>query len=398
MTSTSSLALHGGAPVRTKAWPTWPQWDESERTALLAVLERGEWGGYDSAVRDFEAAFAARHAAAHCVTTVNGTTTLETALRALGVGPGDEVIVPPYTFVATASAVRIVGATPVFADVELETWNLSIPAVEAAISERTKAIIPVHFGGLPTDLDALLPLAARHGLAVIEDAAHAHGSAWQGKPVGALGTVGSFSFQSSKNLTAGEGGALLTNDSELAEKMWSIANCGRSSDGMWYEHPNLGTNLRLSGWQAAVLSAGLARLDDQLQRRMASARRLHSFLEEIDGLTPQTWDERADAHAHHIFLMRYESELFADLPREKLIAALQAEGIPASPVYPYPLYEQPPLVEPHSRVTPCPNAEQLCQQTVALGQNLLLADADEMDDVAAAILKVRENVDALKEG
>jgi dTDP-4-amino-4,6-dideoxygalactose transaminase len=393
--SQSTLALHGGTPVRSKAWPRWPQWDETERSGLLAVLERGEWGGYDKAVRDFEAAFAARHAAAHCITTVNGTTTLETALRALGVGAGDEVIVPPYTFVATASAVRIVGATPVFADVELETWNLSLPAVEAAISERTKAVIPVHFGGLPVDLDALLPLAARHGLAVIEDAAHAHGSSWNGKPVGALGTVGSFSFQASKNLTAGEGGALLTNDPVLAEKLWSIANCGRSSDGMWYEHPNLGTNLRLSGWQAAILSAGLARLDEQLQRRMSNARRLHSFLEEIDGLTPQRWDTRADAHAHHIFLMRFETDLFAGLPREKLIAALRAEGIPASAVYPYPLYQQPPLVEPHSRVTPSPNAELLCQQTVALGQSLLLAEPEEMDDVANAILKIRENVERL---
>ena len=391
----STLALHGGTPVRNKAWPRWPQWDENERAGLLAVLERGEWGGYDRAVREFETAFAARHAAAHCVTTVNGTTTLETALRALDIGPGDEVIVPPYTFVATASAVRIVGATPVFADVELETWNLSIPAVEAAISPRTKAVIPVHFGGLPADLDALLPLAARHGLAVIEDAAHAHGSSWNGKPVGAQGTVGSFSFQASKNLTAGEGGALLTNDPVLAEKMWSIANCGRSSDGKWYEHPNLGTNLRLSGWQAAILSAGLTRLDAQLQRRMSNARRLRSFLEEIDGLTPQRWDARADAHAHHIFLMRFETDLFAGLPREKLIAALRAEGIPASPVYPYPLYEQPPLVEPYSRVTPCPNGELLCQQTVAMGQNLLLADPEEMDDVANAILKIRENVGRL---
>lgn len=394
--SQSSLALHGGSPVRSKAWPRWPQWDESEQIGLLAVLERGEWGGYDRAVRDFEAAFATRHAAAHCITAVNGTSTLETALRALGIGPGDEVIVPPYTFIATASAVRIVGATPVFADMELETWNLSIPAVEAAIGPRTKAIIPVHFGGLPVDLDALLPLAARHGLAVIEDAAHAHGSSWNGKPVGALGTVGSFSFQASKNLTAGEGGALLTNDSALAEQMWSVANCGRSRTGAWYEHPNLGTNLRLSGWQAAILSAGLARLDEQTARRMGNARRLRTFLEEIDGLTPQAWDSRCDSHAHHLFLMRYDADRFAGLPREKFVDALRAEGVPASTGYARPLYHQPPLQPPHSRVLPCPVSEQLCSETVWLPQNLLLAEPGEMDDVANAILKVRENVDGLK--
>ncbi len=391
----SKLAIHGGNPVRSRPWPRWPQWDESERAGLLAVLERGQWGGYDAAVSEFEAAFAARHVARFCITTVNGTTTLETTLRALEIGPGDEVIVPPYTFVATAAAVRMVGAIPVFADVELETWNLSMPAMEAAISRRTKAVIPVHFGGLPVDFDRLLPLAARCDLAVIEDAAHAHGSSWNGRPVGALGAVGSFSFQASKNLTAGEGGALLTNDPLLAEKLWSIANCGRRRDGPGYEHPYLGTNLRLSGWQAAVLSAGLTRLDDQLQRRMRNARRLRSFLTEIDGLTPQRWDPRADAHAHHIFLMRYDAERFGGLPRERLISALRAENIPVASIYPYPLYRQPPLVEPFSRVTPCPNGELLCEQTVSLGQNLLLAEPEEMDDIARAILKVRENVDAL---
>ena len=392
----STLAIHGGEPARNRPWPGWPQWDETEQSGLMAVLERGEWGGYDAAVADFENAFAARHAARFCVTAANGTTTLETALRALGIGRGDEVIVPPYTFIATAAAVRIVGATPVFVDVDLDTWNLSVSAVEAAVNPRTKAVIPVHFGGLSVDFDSLLPLARRHNLIVIEDAAHAHGSSWRGQPVGALGTVGSFSFQTSKNLTAGEGGALLTNDEDLADLIWSIVNCGRRRSGDGYEHPNLGTNLRLSGWHAAVLSAGLSRLDDQLQRRMSSARRLRSFLEEIEGLTPQSWDPRADAHAHHLFLIRYDAEQFGGLPRRDFIAALRAENIPASPVYPYPLYRQPPLAEPFSRVTPCPNSELLCEQTVSLSQNLLLAEPGEMDDIAGAILKVRENVNALR--
>ena len=392
----SPLAVHGGEPVRTKPWPSWPQWDETERAGLLAVLERGEWGGYDTAVAEFESAFAARHAARFCVTTVNGTTTLETALRALDIGPGDEVIVPPYTFIATAAAVRTVGATPVFADVDLDTWNLSIPAIQAAFSARTKAIIPVHFGGLPVDFDSLLPFAQRHNLSVIEDAAHAHGSSWNDQPVGALGDAGSFSFQASKNLTAGEGGALLTNDAELAERMWSIANCGRSPDGQGYEHPNLGANLRLSGWHAAVLSAGLNRLDDQLKRRMSNARRLRSFLEEIDGLTPQRWDPRASAHSHHLFLMRYDADTFGGLPRQEFISALRAENIPVGSLYPYPLYRQPPLVEPFSRITPCPNSEQLCQQTVSISQNVLLAESHEMDDILQAILKVRENIASLR--
>ena len=210
-----------------------------------------------------------------------------------------------------------------------------------------------------------------------------------------MGAVGSFSFQTSKNLTAGEGGALLTNNPNLAEQLWSIANCGRRHDGRGYEHPNLGTNLRLSGWQAAVLSAGLTRLDDQLQRRMDNARRLRRFLAEIDGLTTQRWDPRVDAHAHHLFLIRYDAKRFGRLPRQDFIAALRAENIPAAPLYACPLYRQPPLVEPFSKVTPCPNSELLCEQTISLSQNLLLAEPDEMDDIANAILKVRENIDAL---
>ena len=389
------LAIHGGDPARARPWPGWPQWDENERAGLLAVLERGEWGGYDAAVDEFERAFAARHAARFCVTTVNGTTTLETALRALCIGPGDEVIVPPYTFVATAAAVRTVGATPA-----LPMWNWRrgispcLPWRRQSAHAR-KRLFRSTSAACRSISTGLLPLAERNGLAVIEDAAHAHGSSWNGQPVGALGAAGSFSFQASKNLTAGEGGALLTNDADLAEQLWSIANCGRRRDGEGYEHPNLGTNLRLSGWQAAVLSAGLSRLDDQLQRRMINARRLRGFLAEIDGLTPQRWDPRADAHAHHLFLMRYDAERFGGLSRQKFITALRAENIPASSLYAYPLYRQPPLFEPFSRVTPCPNSEMLCEQTISLSQNLLLAEPDEMDDIANAILKVRENIDAL---
>lgn len=388
----STLALLGGTPLRTQPWPRWPQWSDDERANLLAVLERGEWGGFDPAVKEFETAFAAHMVAQYCITTTNGTTSLEAALRALNIGRGDEVIVPPYTFIATAAAVRTVGATPVFVDVEPDTYNLSIAATEAAIGPQTRAIIPVHFAGHPVDLDALLPLAARHGLAVLEDAAHAHGSYWQGKPVGARGTAGSFSFQASKNLTAGEGGALVTNDQALARKMWSVINCGRSPEGAWYEHPNLGSNLRMTGWQASILLAGLQRLEAQTKRRMQNARRLNSFLEEIEGLQPMRWDARADRHAFHLFMFRYDPQGWDHLPRQQFVAALQAEGIPASTGYKFPLYHQPPLSTEHSRVMDCPVAEQACQEAIWLPQSLLLAEPQEMDDVISAILKIRENV------
>lgn len=390
------LAIKGGDPIRTHPWPRWPIWEERDREALGAVLDRGEWGGFDPAVTQFEQAFAQRHQARHCVTTVNGTTSLEAALRCLEIGPGDEVIVPPYTFVATAAAVRVVGATPLFADIDPDTYNLSADAVAQAIGPRTRAVIVVHFGGQPGDMDGLLSICESNELFLIEDAAHAHGADWRGRPVGALGDVGSFSFQTSKNLSAGEGGALLTNQDDLADRLWSFANCGRrKSDDIWYEHPYLGSNLRLSGWQASILLGGLERLDEQNERRMSSARKLIQMLEEIDGLDPLRWDERVERHAFHLFIMRYVPSRWGGLTREEFVEALQAEGIPASAGYRSPLYRQPPLAEPHSRVTDCPAAEQACREAIWLPQSLLLANPDEMEDVISAILKVRENIKAL---
>lgn len=393
----TELAIRGGTPVRTEPWPRWPQWGEAEAQRVQAVLESGVWGGFNPAVKEFEARFAERHQAKHCITAVNGTLTLEAALRVVGVGPGDEVIVPPYTFIATANAVRLVGATPVFVDIEPDTYNLDIDRMAEAITPKTKAVIPVHFAGLPVDMDRLMPLARAHGLAVIEDAAHAHGSTWKGTPMGTLGDIGSFSLQASKNLTAGEGGILITNDDDLAAKLWSFANQGRSPEGAWYEHGMLGSNLRMTGWQAGLLLAQMDRFDEQLARRQASARRLIAILEEIDGPAPMRWDSRADNHAHHLFMMRYDPDRFGGVTRERFVEALRAEGVPCSTGYAVPLYHQPPLAEPYSRIEPCPVSEQACREAIWLTQNLLLADPEEMDDIAQAMLKVREHVDELRD-
>jgi dTDP-4-amino-4,6-dideoxygalactose transaminase len=391
----SKLAINGGTPVRSKPWPRWPQWDDREKQRVLAVLESGEWGGFNPAVKEFEAAFARRHQAKHCIAVTNGTQSLEAGLRVLGVGPGDEVIVPPYTFVATANAVRLTGATPVFVDIEPDTYNLDVEKVGAAISKKTKAVIPVHFAGLPVDMDELLLIAHQHELAVLEDAAHAHGATWQGQPMGVHGDIGSFSLQQSKNLTAGEGGILLTNDDELAGKLWSFVNQGRSPEGAWYEHAILGNNLRMTGWQAGILLAQLERFDEQLARRQASARRLIEILEEIEGPTPMRWDPRADNHSFHLFMMRYNPRQMNGLPREKFVAALRAEGIPCSTGYAQPLYKQPPLARPYSRIMPCPVAEQACQEALWLTQSLLLADPEEMAEIGQAIVKIREHIGEL---
>src|SRR5579883_1099393 len=205
------LAIEGGAAVRTAPWPAWPVWDAREEGALLEVLRSGHWGMIDGEkVQQLERAWAELHRAKHCVAVVNGTAALEIALRALEVGPGDEVILPPYTFIATASAALLVGAVPIFADVDPETYELDPSAVEAAITPRTRAIVPVHVGGCPPDLDGILAIAEKHGARVLEDAAQAHGAAWKGRPVGTLGDLGTFSFQASKNVNAGEGGAIVT--------------------------------------------------------------------------------------------------------------------------------------------------------------------------------------------
>lgn len=394
----SKLAINGGTPVITTSWPQWPQWDQTEQHQVLAVLESGEWGGFNEKVTEFEHLFAKRHAATYCYTATNGTQSLEAALRVLGVGAGDEVIVPPYTFIATANAPRLAGAKPIFVDIDPATYNLDINLVEAAITPRTKAIIPVHFAGLPADMDALLPLAEKHGLYIIEDAAHAHGSTWHGRPVGALGHIGSFSLQASKNLTAGEGGILLTNHEELAGKLWSFINQGRKPDGAWFEHGILGSNQRMTGWQAGILLAQMGRFEEQLQRRQENARRLHTILDEVDGLTPQKWDDRCEVHAHHLFIIRYDAAAWQDVPRERFVAALEAEGVPLSIGYTVPLYDQPPLAAPHSRHLPCPATEHACRsEGTWMHHSALLATPTMVDGIAQAIFKVREQIDELRD-
>ena len=225
MKAGSKLALLGGEPLRgpDKKWPDWPIFDDTERQALSQVLESGTWFS-GPRVEAFQEEYAAFQGAKHCIACNSGTAALEIALEALGVGPGDEVIVPPYTFIATASSVARIGAYPVFVDVN-EAWNLDPDLVEQAITPRTKAIIPVHFAGCVCDMDRFRAISESHGIPVVEDACHSWGAKWRGKGTGALGACGAFSFQMSKNITAGEGGALLTDDAILAERCRSISNC-----------------------------------------------------------------------------------------------------------------------------------------------------------------------------
>ncbi|MEQ4203911.1 DegT/DnrJ/EryC1/StrS family aminotransferase [Actinopolymorpha sp. B17G11] len=403
----SSPVLTRTTPVRTRPWPTWPPPPgEGERKGLERALDEGIWAGVDGPLkREFERRWADATASRHGLGVSNGTVSLEIALRALGVGSGDEVIVPPYTFVATATAVLGVNALPVFADLDPETYNLDPAAVEAAVTDHTRAVIAVHLGGHPVDLDALTALCDRHGLALIEDAAHAHGAQWNDRPVGAFGAFGSWSFQASKNLTCGEGGALTSNHDDLAEQAWELHNCGRRRTGAWYAHHRVGGNHRLTEWQAAILLAGLDRLPDQIARREECAAVLDQELAKVPGLRPLGRDRRASVHAHHLYLFRYDAAEFGGLSRDDFVAALVHHGIPASSGYPLPLYQQELFTEATfdraatgwdaARASTryadvrLPVCERACAETVWLPQNLLLAPVGEMADVLEAVRLVR---------
>ncbi|HIE04746.1 MAG TPA: DegT/DnrJ/EryC1/StrS family aminotransferase [Candidatus Latescibacteria bacterium] len=409
----SELAVKGGKPVRTKSFPEWPMYDECEEKALLDVLRSRKWW-YGERVREFEEKFASYQDARFGITTTSGTTALQIALTAAGVGAGDEVIVPPYTFVATATAVLAVNAVPVFADIGRDTLNLDPEAVRRAVTEKTKAIIPVHFAGYPADMDELKEIAQEHGLTIIEDACHAWGTDYKGRKVGAIGSMGAFSFQASKNITSSEGGIILTDDEELADLCRSYSNCGRGKDRPWYEHYILGGNYRMTEFQASILLCQLARLDDQVTRRMESAKVLDEGLREVEGIELLQQEPKGKRRSYHLYCFRYVQEGFAGVPREKFIEALNAEGIPAAPGYPFPLYRNPlferrgqgprycPLSCPYygkevdyTKVR-CPNAEQACREVVWLPQTVLLGSKEDMEDIVRAVRKVREHAGELQ--
>jgi dTDP-4-amino-4,6-dideoxygalactose transaminase len=405
-----TLSLLGGTPVRRRAFSAWPVFGEAEETRLLRTLRSGKWGRLNGTeVEEFESRFAALHGARFCVGVVNGTVSLRLALMAADLPAESEVIVPPYTFLATASAALETNMVPVFADVALDTFNLSPAAVEAVITPRTRAIIPVHLGGQPAEMDALLAIARRHNLVVIEDAAQAHGASYHGQPVGALGRAGSFSFQSSKNLTCGEGGAIVTSDEAFAETCRSLHNCGRVPGGSWYEHARLGGNYRLGEFQGAVLNAQLDRFATQSDLRERNGRHLARQLSGIPGLHSQVRPASCTRHAYHLFLFRVDADAFG-APRDAVLAALHAEGIPVSRGYGLPLYRQPlflnkafgPCLAPvsvarldYGRVH-CPNAETLCYEQAAwLEQSVLLGTQSDLDDIAGAFEKVYSQRHAL---
>jgi len=412
------LAIAGGEPLRQQPYPSWPIWTQAEVAAVQAVVTSGRWGStHGTEVQHFETEFAAYQDAAYGIAVVNGTVALKLALTAAGVGVGDEVLMPGYTFVATATAALEVGAVPVFVDIDPETYTIDPAHAAALITPRTRAIVPVHLGGRPADMDAILDLAQRHDLVVIEDAAQAWGSAWNGAKVGALGDIGGISFQASKNITAGEGGMLLTNDPAIGEMARSLSNCGRQPEGLWYAHYVLGGNYRLGEFQGAVLRVQLQRYPEHLARRQANAAYLARGLAEIDGISTLRSDPRVTANAYHIFFMRYDAEAFGGVPKGQFMKAMQAEGIQgvhggySLPVYRQPVMQAknfglptPPLfhgVHPHPpdyRQVALPATDRACDdEAIWIRHNMLLGDRQAMDDIVEAILKIQRYRDELQD-
>lgn len=329
------LAILGGQPAKSKPFPAWPQYDENEEKALLDVLHSGIWWRTPGTkTLEFEQKFADYQQAKYGIACTNGTAALEIAVAALGIGLGDEVIVPNFTFVASASCVLYTGAMPVFVDVDPETFCLDAEKVEEAITPRTKAIIVVHLGGNSADLDRLQEICRIHNLFLIEDAAHAHGSEWKGHKLGSIGTVGTFSFQASKLMTAGEGGMVITNNEDLAVRIRSVHDCGRMPGKWFYSHYINGSNYRLSEWQGAVLLKQLERLEKQAAIRTKNARKLNSELAKIKGIRPQKVDERCTRNGNYCYIFHYDKAAFDGLPTETFINALNAEGIPTQASYP----------------------------------------------------------------
>ncbi len=389
----AELAILGGQPLRSRPYPSWPMWDDSERENLISTLESGAWwsGDGDRAQR-FADDFAAFQGARHGLPMTNGTHTIEAALAALGVGAGDEVLVPAITFVASATAIMSVGAEPVIVDVDADTLCIDAALAEAAITPRTKAIVAVHCGGCVADLDALTDLCDRRQLHLVEDCAHAHGSSWRGRGVGSWGAFGSFSMQGSKLITAGEGGCLLTNDAGLENAAWEFHNCGRERGKWFYHHRTAGSNMRMTEWQGAVLQAQLARFPEQHRIRNANAIVLNAALAEIPGIRPQPRDERMDANGNYCFIFHYAASEFAGVSLREFEAALEAEGIPMGVSYPslgdlelFSSDERPAV----------PVAVTAAATTVWLEHRMLLARRESVLDVARAVEKVHQNAERL---
>ena len=402
-------ALLGGQPIRRKPFPRWPVVRKNDEKSWTAVLRSLKWNrSRGESVNEFERAWAQTLGAKYCLATNGGTTALWTAMNALEVGPKDEVLVPPYTFIATINVVLLQHALPVFVDTDRETFQMDATKIEAAITPNTRTILPVHVGGAAADMDAILAQAGQHNLSVVEDACQSHLAEWNRRRVSTLGDVGCFSFQASKNLNCGEGGALITDSDALMARAERFHSNGKSFEKSSQPLPHAvnGCNVRMTEFQAALLLSQMERLDAQARLREQNAGYLTSLLREIDGIEPARMYPGCTRNAYHLYMFRYDSGPFAGLPREQFLKALRAEGVPCSGGY-KPLNKNPFLKHTFESRSfkkiysskeigqwfernHMPENDRLCQEAVWFTQSTLLSSRGDMEQITDAILKVQK--------
>ena len=393
----SDIAIFGGEPLRAKPFPEWPRSTDIILDKISSTLQNDTWGVGSNVINEFNSRFAELQNAKYSISVHSGTSALWVALKAAGVKAGDEVIIPAYTFIATATAVILANAVPVFADIDLNSGNIDPVKVDSLITKKTKAIIPVHIAGNPADMRALANISEEHEIPIIEDAAQAHGAEYNGTKVGAIGLGGIFSFQTSKNMTAGEGGAIVTNDSEFFDACFSYHNCGRVRNGKWYEHHRLGSNLRMSALNAAVLIPQLDTLVTDMVIRDRNREMLDASLSEIPGINPMASTDGSRS-ANHLYMCRYDASEFNGISRETFFKVMQAEGIYTykgySPLYQEPLFitdpdEYPWLKGRDYQDLELPNTERFAnQEAVWLKQTYLLGNRDDTMDITRTFEKV----------
>jgi dTDP-4-amino-4,6-dideoxygalactose transaminase len=377
------LAIHGGKPAIEGAFPSWPIWDDQERQGLENVLKSSVWGVQGHAIPEFTRKFKELQKASYVLPVFNGTIAIVLALEALGVQPGDEVILPDYTFMATAVAPLKVFAEPVLVDVDPDTFCMDPEQFRKAVTSKTKAVIPVHFGGNICDMEAICSIAAEHGIRVIEDSAHAQGASVNGRCAGTFGDIGTFSFQSSKTLTCGEGGAVTTNSEEIFNALYSYHNCGRIGDRPDYAHHLPGSNYRLGQFQAAVLSAQIDKFPSQSELRDRNGKLLTEMLNDIEGVRPQKRAANLTRHGYYLYTFILE----ADIPRKAFKEALAAEGCLVQ--LEYPAIHTLPFMEPYvNKNAEFPVSALLGDRSVWFYHNALLGTEKQIEQTAKAVRKV----------
>jgi dTDP-4-amino-4,6-dideoxygalactose transaminase len=390
-------------------------WDQRDIDAVTEVVKSGHWGGYPypgPRTAEFAKKFVDMQGGKFAVPMANGTITMEVALRASGIGWGDEVIVPAYTFQATAAAPMAAGAVPIIVDVDRTNYCLDPKAAEKAITPKTKAIIPVHLGSNMADMDAIMELAEKHNLIVIEDCAHAHGAKWRGRGAGTIGHFGSFSLQSSKTLTSGEGGILICQTEELARKVMAVIDCGRGHEGEGGTEggasPIMGGNYRMTEFQSALATVGVERFPEQAKEREQMAAYMDEALSEIPGVRVLPHDPRHTTRSFYRYIFAIDPKVFG-VEHEVLCAALDAEGVDCWVGYEAMHHYS--LFQPRNSRLAVPNAfperfnfsemsfpvaEEACEhEAVWLDEAVFRAGRKGVDDAVAAIKKIQKNANEL---